>query len=95
MAAGDGDRAPSARAGISDWTRRYSTAALDTILGLLLLVVYIVAIVGLAALVTYTVIRVFPTERTPKKPDGPESPSAGEGPESGGRLFRSTKRQAT
>ena len=75
--------------------RGYSTAALEKVLGLLLLVGYIVVIVGLAALVTFAVVRIFPTQRTPKKPDQPESssPSSGGDPEStGGRLFRRAKR---
>ena len=71
--------------------RRYSTAALDQFLGLLLLAAYITAIVGLAAAVTYVVVRIFPTERTPKKPDKPEAPS-GDGGGAAGRLYRRAKR---
>ena len=67
----------------------YSTAAVDTALGLLALAGYILAIVGLAAVITYTVIRIFPTERNPKKPDKPDANGSGE---SGGRLFRRAKR---
>ena len=74
--------------------RRYSTAALDALLGLLLLAAYIVAIVGLAAVVTFAVIKVFPTERTPKKPDKDETPPSGT-TDGGGSLFRRSKRAAT
>ena len=72
------------------WTRGYSTAALDKLLGLLLLALYIVVIVGLAAVVTYAVVRIFPTERKPKKPDEPGTPT--DGTTSGGTLFRRSKR---
>ena len=70
----------------------YSTAALDTALGLLALATYIVAIVGFAAVITYTVIRIFPTERNPKKPDKSDKPDSNGGGETGGRLFRRAKR---
>ena len=74
----------------------YSTAALEKILGLLLLAVYIVAIVGLAAAITYAVIRIFPTQRTPSKPeDGSSPPAPRRGEEAVGRLFRRAKREAT
>ena len=72
--------------------RGYSTAALDKILGLLLLALYITAIVGLAAAVTFAVIRIFPTERTPRKPDQPDQPDRTSGSDSGGSLFRKSKR---
>jgi hypothetical protein len=72
--------------------RGYSTAALDKILGLLLLLVYIVSIVGLAALITFAVVRIFPTERTPKKPDGGSDESTSGGSRPAGKLFRSAKR---
>jgi uncharacterized BrkB/YihY/UPF0761 family membrane protein len=77
--------------------RRYSTAALSDVLGLLLLVVYITVIVGLAALITLAVIKIFPTERNPKKPDKPEDgDSQKRGEESrAGSLFRRAKRAAT
>src|SRR5262245_42510101 len=77
--------------------RRYSTAALSDILGLLLLVVYIAAIVGLAAAITFAVIRIFPTQRNPKKPDEPDdTSSSGRGEESAaGTLFRRSKKAAT
>jgi hypothetical protein len=41
---------------------------MDTLLGLLGIVVWIVAVIGLAAAVTYFVVKVFPTER-PSKDD--------------------------
>jgi hypothetical protein len=65
---------------------------LDRILGLLLLALYIAAIVGLAAAVTFAVIRIFPTERTPKKPDEPDKTGKTTGSDSGGSLFRRSKR---
>jgi len=75
--------------------RRYSTAALDELIGLILLAVYITAIVGLAAIVTYAVIKIFPTKRTPSKPDKPDKPETPSGDGSGqGRLFRRAKRGA-
>jgi hypothetical protein len=74
--------------------RGYSTAALDKILGLLLLVAYIVAIVGLAALITFAVVKIFPTERTPKKPDGDDGRPSKDSAQPGGRLFRSAKRSS-
>ncbi|HEU5263121.1 MAG TPA: hypothetical protein VFU34_00685, partial [Gaiellaceae bacterium] len=73
-------------------TRGYSTAALDNVLGILLLAVYIVAILGLSALVTFAVVKIFPTERNPKKPDKPQQPPPGNGGEGAGRLFRKAKR---
>ena len=39
----------------------YSTAALDTVLGLLVLVVYIAAILGSRRAITYAVIKIFPS----------------------------------
>ena len=74
----------------------YSTAALDDVLGLLLLVVYISAIVGLAAAITYAVDQDLPdgaeaeearTRTRPRRTRGEES--------AGGRLFRRAKREAT
>ena len=86
-------RARAAWSGFSGRARGYSTAALEKILGLLLLAVYIVAIVGLAALVTFAVVKIFPTERTPKKSDKQESsPQAPNGSDGGGKLFRKSKR---
>ena len=74
--------------------RRYSTAALEDVLGLVLLAVYIVGIVGLAAAITLAVIKIFPTERNPKKPDEPDAPKTPRGEESAaGRLFRRAKRE--
>ena len=70
--------------------RGYSTAALDKLLGLLLLALYITAIVGLAAAVTFAVIKIFPTERRPKKPDQPDDASGST--DAGGSLFRRSKR---
>jgi hypothetical protein len=67
---------------------------LSAIFGLLLLAVYIAVVVGLAALITYAVIKIFPTERKPKSPSGEDSPPTNGSPQSGGRLFRSAKRQA-
>jgi hypothetical protein len=82
--------------GTSRRARGYSTAALDDVLGLLLLVVYIAAIVGLAAGITYAVIKIFPTERNPNKPDKEDTEPPKRGDESvGGRLFRRAKREAT
>jgi hypothetical protein len=80
--------------------RRYSTAALSDVLGILLLVVYIAAIVGLAAVITLAVIKIFPTERNTKKPDKPDKPEDGGSPKRGeesaaGSLFRRSKRAAT
>ena len=66
---------------------------MNAVLGLLLLVVYIVAIVGLAALMTYAVIRLFPTQKGPKQPSDGDAPSSGGIAQTGGRLFRSAKRQ--
>jgi hypothetical protein len=71
---------------------RYSTTALDTLLGLILLAVYIVGIVGFAALVTFAAIRIFPTKDKPGKKPEPPSPD-GDAPV--GRLFRRAKREAT
>src|SRR4026207_446583 len=79
-------RPPFERACVAGRARRYSTAALDEILGLLLLAFYIVAVVGLAALITFAVIKIFPTQRNPKKPDKPEGPSSDDGA-GAGRLF--------
>jgi hypothetical protein len=82
--------------GIVDRARRYSTAALEKLLGLVLLAAYITIIVGLAAAVTYAVIRIFPTQRTPSKPDDSDPASSSRGSESlQGRLFRRAKREAT
>jgi hypothetical protein len=80
---------PSARAWKPSRARGYSKAALDRVLGLLLLVVYVVAIMGLAGLVTYGVIRLFPTK---DRPGGPDKPSDDGTPV--GRLFRRAKREA-
>jgi hypothetical protein len=66
---------------------------LNAIIGLLLLAVYIAVVVGLAALITWAVIKIFPTERKPKKPDEPDSPPSNGSSQTGGRLFRSAKRQ--
>lgn len=74
---------------------RYSTAALDDALGLLLLAVYIVGIVGLAAGITFAVIKIFPTERKPKKPDDQDSSHPPSSTDGGGKLFRRSKRAAT
>jgi hypothetical protein len=82
--------------GIVDRARRYSTAGLEKLLGLVLLAAYITIIVGVAAGVTYAVIRIFPTQRTPAKPDGTDPPASNRGSESlQGRLFRRAKREAT
>ena len=82
--------------GIVDRARRYSTAALEKLLGLVLLAAYITIIVGVAAGVTYAVIRIFPTQRTPSKPDDSDPASSSRGSESlQGRLFRRAKREAT
>jgi hypothetical protein len=82
--------------GIVDRARRYSTAALEKLLGLVLLAAYITIIVGLAAAVTYAVIRIFPTQRTPTKPDDSDPSASTRGSESRqGRLFRRAKREAT
>lgn len=75
--------------------RGYSTAALDDVLGLALLVVYIVAVVGFAAAITWAVIKVFPTERKPKNPDKEESSHPPASTDGGGKLFRKSKRAAT
>ena len=72
--------------------RRYSTTALDTVLGLFLLALYIVGVVGLAGFVTWVAIKIFPTKDRPgKKPDAPSD----DGAAGGGRLFRRAKREAT
>jgi hypothetical protein len=76
--------------------RRYSTTALDALLGLVLLAAYIVGVVGLAALVTWAAIRIFPTkERPTKKTDEPPSDD-GSGSSGGaaGRLYRKARRAA-
>jgi hypothetical protein len=80
---------------------RYSTAALDRALGLLLLTLYIVGVVGLAALMTFATVKLFPTQRTPKKPpedgqgDGKPKQKASPGEAGGGgRLYRRAKRGA-
>ena len=77
-------------AGVFGRARGYSTAALDKILGLLLLTVYITVIVGLAAAVTFAVIRIFPTERKPRKPDKPDDSTGST--DTRGSLFRRSKR---
>jgi hypothetical protein len=77
------------------WHVDYSTAALDQVLGLLLLAGYIAAIVTLAASMTYAVIRIFPTERNPKKPDKPDAPEGNGGSTPAGSLFRRAKRGLT
>jgi hypothetical protein len=46
--------------------RRYPTAEVDTVLGLIGIALFVVGIISLAALVTYVVIRLTP-QRTPKK----------------------------
>ena len=66
---------------------------MHAIIGLLLLAVYIAVVVGLAALITFVVVKVFPTERKPKNPDQPETPSSDGTSQTGGKLFRSAKRQ--
>ncbi len=72
--------------------RRYSTTALDSLLGLLLLAVYIVGIVGLAGLITWVTIKIFPTKDSPGKTPKPDEPAKdGDGP--AGRLFRKAKRE--
>jgi hypothetical protein len=70
-------------------------AALDELLGIVLLAGYITGIVSLAAAITYAVIRIFPTERNPKKRDKPETPSGNGDVEGAGRLFRRSKRGTT
>jgi hypothetical protein len=62
-------------------------AALDRVLGLLVLTIYVVTIIGVAGLVTYAVVRLFPTKDRPSTPDKPSDDGSGVG-----RLFRRAKR---
>jgi hypothetical protein len=39
---------------------------MDTVLGLIGLVIWIVCVIALAALITWIVIKLFPAEKTPK-----------------------------
>ena len=73
--------------------RRYSTTALDALLGLALLALYVIGMVALAAGVTYLAIRIFPTKDTSKKEDDDKPPPADDGA-GAGRLFRRSKREA-
>jgi hypothetical protein len=70
---------------------------LEQVLGLIALAGYILGIVGLAAGITYVVIRIFPTERAPKKDAdaqaAPEKQRGSSGDDSGGNLFRRSKRE--
>jgi hypothetical protein len=43
---------------------------MDTLIGLLGMVVWIVSVVGLAAAVTYVVVRISPAEKPPAAKDG-------------------------
>jgi hypothetical protein len=40
---------------------------MDTVLGLIGIVIWIVTIIALAAAVTWVVVKIFPAERAPKK----------------------------
>lgn len=40
---------------------------MDTVLGLLGIVVWIVSVIALAAAVTWVVVKIFPAEKPPKK----------------------------
>jgi hypothetical protein len=81
------------RAWVGGRARRYSTTAVDSALGLLLLALYVTGMVSLAAGVTYVAIRIFPTKDRPgKKPDDAPPSDDGTG---AGRLFRKAKRAAT
>jgi len=73
--------------------RRYSTSALDALLGLVLLALYIVGIVSLAAGVTWLAIKIFPTKDRPSKKPEDSTPSD-DGGGGAGRLFRRAKREA-
>jgi hypothetical protein len=73
-------------------SRGYSRAALDRVIGLLILAFYVFAVVGLAGIVTFGVIRLFPTKDETNKPDKPSDDGTGE-PQ--GRLFRRAKREAS
>ena len=76
--------------------RRYSTTALDDVLGIFLLALYIFAIVSLAGLITYAAIRIFPTKDRPsEKKEGDDSPPPSDDGAGAGRLFRRSKREAT
>ena len=44
---------------------------MDTLIGLLGMVVWIVSVVGLASAVTYLVVKISPTEKPPSKDDQP------------------------
>ena len=73
--------------------RRYSTAALDQALGLLLLALYIVGVVGLAAAMTWVVVKIFPTKSdSGNGPDERKKERSKDDAEPSGRLFRRAKR---
>ncbi len=68
---------------------------MDSLLGLVLLVLYVVGMVTLAGLVTLAAIKIFPTkDRSSKKPDDDGTPPTDDG-SAAGRLFRRAKREAT
>jgi hypothetical protein len=52
----------------SEESRGYSRPGMDTVLGLLGIVVFILGVLSLAASVTYAVVRLTPQKRKPAEP---------------------------